>query len=65
MLSGVGLEKLFLVEVVSIECYLINRSHTLVPLNKTPMEVWKSKNPSLQHLCVFCCEAYAHVPKEK
>jgi hypothetical protein len=29
------------------------------------MEVWMGKNPSLQHLHVFGCEAYAHVPKEK
>jgi hypothetical protein len=65
MISGVGLEKMFWVEVVSIACYLINISPTLVPINKTPVEVWKRKNPSHQHLHVFCCEAYAHVPKEK
>jgi hypothetical protein len=53
MLSGVGLEKMFWVEVVSIACYLINRSPTLVPVNKTLVEVWKIKNPSLQHLRVF------------
>ena len=65
MLSGVVLEKMFWVEVVSISCYLINISPTLVPMNKTPMEVWKRKNLSSQHLHFFCCEAYAHVHKEK
>lgn len=29
------------------------------------MEVWIGKNPSLQNICSFGCEAYAHVPKEK
>jgi hypothetical protein len=28
------------------------------------MEVWTSKNPSLQCFYVFGCEAYAHVLKE-
>ena len=29
------------------------------------MEVWSGKKPSIRHLRVFGCEAYAHVPKEK
>jgi transposase InsO family protein len=64
MLSGVNLEKKFWVEVVATACYLINRSPTSSLVDKTPMEVWMGKNPSLQHLHVFGCEAYAHVPKE-
>ena len=46
-------------------CYLVNRSSTLALVGKTPMEVWSGKKPSIRHLRVFCCEAYAHVPKEK
>jgi hypothetical protein len=46
-------------------CYLVNRSPTSALVGKTPMEVWSGKKPSIRHLRVFGCEAYAHVPKEK
>lgn len=29
------------------------------------MEAWTRKDPSLQHLFVYGCEAYDHVPKKK
>jgi hypothetical protein len=32
--------------------------------DKTPHEVWSGKKPSLQHLRVFGCDSYVHVPKE-
>jgi hypothetical protein len=32
--------------------------------DKTPHEVWSGNKPSLQHLRVFGCDAYVHVPKE-
>jgi hypothetical protein len=32
--------------------------------DKTPHEVWTSKKPSLEHLRVFGCDSYVHVPKE-
>ena len=32
--------------------------------DKTPHEVWTGKKPSLEHLRVFGCNAYLHVPKE-
>jgi hypothetical protein len=32
--------------------------------DKTPHEVWSRTKPSLQHLRVFGCDAYVHVPKE-
>ena len=65
MLSGVGLEQKFWAEVVITACYLINRSPTSALVEKTPMEVWSNKKPSLRHLRVFGCEAYAHVPSVK
>ena len=46
-------------------CYLVNRSPTSSLVGKTPMEVWFGKNPSIRHLHVFGCGAYAYVPKEK
>lgn len=44
---------------------MINRSPTLMLVEKTPLEAWFGKKPSLRHLKVFGCEAYAHVPIEK
>ena len=65
MLSGARLEQKFWAEAVATTYYLINRSPTSVLVDKTPMEVWSGHKPSLRHLRVFGCEAYAHVPKEK
>ena len=65
MLSGAGLEQRFWAEAVATACYLVNRSPTSALVGKTPMEVWSGKKPSIRHLRVFGCEAYAHVPKEK
>ena len=64
MLSGVGLEQFFY-EVATTTCYLINRSPTSALVEKKPMEAWSNKKPSLRHLRVFGCEAYAHVPSIK
>jgi hypothetical protein len=64
MLSGVELGQAFWVEVVCITCYLVNRSPSLVLDDKTPHEVCTGKKPSLEHLRVFGCDAYVHVPKE-
>eukprot|EP00253_Pinus_taeda_P016349 PITA_16349 len=46
-------------------CSLVNRSPSSTLEDKTPQEVWTSKKPSLSHLRVFGCDAYAHAPKEK
>jgi hypothetical protein len=64
MLSGVGLEQEFWAEAVSTACYLVNRSPSSALDDTTPHEVWSGKKPSLQHLRVFGCDAYVHVPKE-
>ena len=64
MLSGVGLGQEFWVEAVSTTCYLVNRSPSSALDDTTPHEVWSRKKPSLQHLRVFGCDAYVHVPKE-
>jgi len=31
----------------------------------TPFQSWFGRKPGVNHLKVFGCEAYAHVPKEK
>jgi hypothetical protein len=45
-------------------CYLVIRSPSSSLDDKTPLEVWNGKKPSLSHLKVFGCEAYVHVPKK-
>jgi hypothetical protein len=64
MLSGAGIGQEFWVEAVGTTCYLVNRSPSLALGDKTPQEVWTSKEPSLTHLKVFGCDVYVHVPKE-
>jgi hypothetical protein len=64
MLSGVGLGQEFRAEAVSTTCYLVNWSASSAFNDKTPHEVRSGKKPSLQHLKVFGCDAYVHVPKE-
>ena len=46
-------------------CYLINRSSSFALGLKTPQEIWIGQAPSLDHLRVFGCSAYAHVKEGK
>jgi hypothetical protein len=64
MLSGAKLGQEFWAEEVGTTCYLVNRSPSSALDDKTPHEVMTRKKPSLQHLRVFGCDAYVHVPKE-
>jgi hypothetical protein len=50
---------------VGTTCYLVNRAHSSTFDANNPHEVCIGKKPSLTHLKVFGCDAYAHVPKEK
>ncbi|KAJ8624212.1 hypothetical protein MRB53_032742 [Persea americana] len=40
-------------------------SPTIAVRNKTPEEAWSGRRPSIDHLRIFGCIAYAHVPDEK
>lgn len=51
--------------MVTIACPLLNKSAIIAIVDKIPMEVWTGNKPSLYYLCVFGCEAYALLPKEK
>ena len=55
---------IFLVEVVSTTCYLINQSPTTTLDGGIPEEVWTDKNLNYSHLKIFGCEAFVHIPKE-
>lgn len=64
MLYEKGLPKSFWGEAVYTAVYLLNRCPTKPLENKTPFEAWSGRKPSLNHLKVFGCVCYAHVPKE-
>jgi hypothetical protein len=43
----------------------LNRCPTRVVLDLTPKEALSGNKPSVAHMRIFGCIAYAHVPKEK
>ena len=52
-------------EALSTAVYLGNRSPTRTVEGKTPFEAWTGKKPTVCHLRVFGCDAYAHIPKDE
>jgi hypothetical protein len=64
MFSDAELGHEFWAEAVGTTCYLVNQSPSSALDDKNPHEVWTRKKPSLQHLRVFGCDYYVHVPKE-
>ena len=65
MLLDANLSKYYWAEAVSTAVYLKNRSPTKAVQGMTPFEAWHGKKPSVDHLRVFGCDAYAHIPKEE
>ena len=65
MLADAKLPHPFWAEALSTAVYLRNRGPTKVVSGMTPFEAWTKKKPSVSHLRVFGCEAFAHVPKDE
>lgn len=65
MLNRSFLPKSFWPEAVLWSIYLLNRSPTIAVRDRTPEEAWSGRRPSVDHLRIFGCIAYAHVPDEK
>ncbi|KAL4031342.1 hypothetical protein IC575_009619 [Cucumis melo] len=65
LLTNASLPLKFWGEAAQTACYLINRSPSTALNLKTRQEVWTGKAPSLEHLRVFGCTAYAHVKDGK
>ena len=65
MLLDAKLPQKFWAESVSTAVYLRNRCPTRAVKGKTPYEAWCGEKPKVDHLRVFGCDAYAHVPKDK
>ena len=52
-------------DVANTSVYVQNRSPHLVFGNKTPKEAFTGVNPNINHMKIFGCLVYIHVPKEK
>jgi hypothetical protein len=52
-------------EATMTAIYIQNRSPHRILKNMTPEEAFSGKNPSVEHLRIFGCPVYIHVPKDK
>ena len=65
MLSDSKLAKSFWAEALSTAVHVRNRCPTTALQNKTPYEALFGVNPDLNHLKVFGCIGYSHIPKDE
>lgn len=65
ILHAKGLQKTFWAEVVYTTVYLLNQSRIKVVMDKTPLESWNGRKPSVKHLRIFRLVCYAQILKEK
>ena len=65
MLLDAKLPKRFWAEAVSTAVYLKNRTSSKPLQDMTPYEAWHGRKPSVRHLRVFGCDAYAHIPRDE
>jgi hypothetical protein len=52
-------------EAVKTMAYLLNCTYRTTNPDKTPIELFTGKKPSVSHLRVFGSTAYIHIPKER
>jgi hypothetical protein len=64
MVHAQGLGQEFWAEAVSCAAYIRNRVASSATGGKAPQELWTGKKPTVRHLRVFGCQAYAHVPRQ-
>ena len=63
MIAHAGLSNTYWAEAVVTAAYIRNRSPTVaIKEDVTPYEKWYERKPSIAHLKVFGCVAYAHIP---
>lgn len=65
MLFGMKVPLKFWPEATQYAVHILNRSPTAVLGDVTPIEKWSSHKPSVNHLRVFGCVAFAMIPYEK
>ena len=64
MVKSQALSLAFWLEVVMCATYVLNRCPIKALQCVTPYEAWHGKKPSVAHLHVFGCLAYASVPQQ-
>jgi len=62
MLSVKIVPKQFWLGAVKWSMYILNRSHTFVVKDVTPVEAWSGIKPFVDHFRVFVCISHFHVP---
>lgn len=65
MIANADLGRKYWAEAINTAAYVRNRVPTSSLGNITPYERWYGRKPSVAHLKVFGCIAYAHVPDEQ
>ena len=65
MLSEAKLPKHFLREALLVVVHVINLSLAFALNIEVPDKIWFGKHVSYDHLCVFGCRAFVHVPKDE
>jgi hypothetical protein len=65
MLIGAHLPQRFWAEALTTAVYLRNRNSTKSVSGVTPSEALFGKKPSVNHLRIFGCVAYAHISREE
>ena len=65
MLLDANLPQKFWAEAVSTAAYLRNRSPSSAVGGITPHQAWYGQKPRVDHLRVFGCTAFVHVPKDE
>jgi hypothetical protein len=59
------LQRFFWADVVSMACYLINKSLRAALYGKVVEEVWTGNEVHYSSLRVFGCPTYMHIPSEE
>lgn len=65
MLFGMKVPLRFWPEAVQYAVHILNRSPTTILGDVTPVEKWSNLKPSVEHLRVFGCVAFALIPYER
>ena len=65
MLSEAKLPKHFWGEALLASVHVINLSPAVALNTEVPNKIWFGKNVSYDHLRVFDCRAFVHVPKDE
>jgi len=65
MLSYAKLPKHFFGEALYTAMHIINLTHIVILDSEVPNKIWFDKNVSYDHLHVFGCKAFVHIPNDE